>query len=186
MAEKTYNARYYEAHRENILKRRRLKYLTDKEYRERAKLRSKVQTALISAQKKTMQRTVLHNGRVEQQMPLSALLHAANRSKDVIYSMRRSKLMPQPSHKNNRGDGVYSESQIKLVGFLFTLSDSGEAVITYRMISKVLFKLWKKSFSKEAVMRELKGVLSGKGEKGSAKSFRPRISVSREGQESRI
>jgi hypothetical protein len=159
MRSSTENRIYYQAHKDEINRLKREKYKKDKAYRDSAKKRSKDQTLLKKINRITERATVLHNGRVETSHTLTELCKAIDRSRHVVFHWRYAGVMPKPTHFV--GDkGIYSESQFKLMQYLFGMVDSGKE-ISYRQISAALHRFWDKTFSVKA-LSNLKGANNGK------------------------
>lgn len=161
---KEYMKSYYQQNRERLLEERRRRYESDPNYREKVLSRATVRASLRSMASKARVKTVEHNKKREQAFHLIEMEGRVNRDKDVLYSWRRSGelVLPNASYHDGRGRGLYSESQVKYVGALLAMIDSGKLTTTYKNLGRILALVWKETYHPGKLSRAIAEVFHGK------------------------
>lgn len=151
-SDKSYNQQYWKANRKRLLEERAKRYREDKKFRTDAIARSRARVALAKLLRAAKIEMVVHAGIKEKRRTLRDLCLAANRSRDAIYWWRSTGVLPQPTYRDARGNGVYSDSQIAYVRALCNRIDNENLNIDYPTLGKILHKVWKMPWDNDELM----------------------------------
>jgi len=141
-----YMKQYYQEHKEELSKRKKLRYQTDPVYRRRIKIRSKLSTVLKSLSKSKYS-TVEHCGRKQRAYYYNQIAALVNRDRTAFYRYIKNGLIPPPLYKDIRGRGLYASDQVQYLQEIFRRIDNDTLYITYKELRPILDKLWNKPFS---------------------------------------
>lgn len=124
--QKDYNADYYQRNKERIAEQRRQKYQEDAKLRNKARARARRR---YHEQLKSPDRKVGYTVKKVNGVPLYTIQYAASitdRRPDFIRSWEKQGFIPKSTYTDSRGWRLYTEDQIKAMGFAFKKYDDGE------------------------------------------------------------
>lgn len=168
-SQKEYHKAYYKQNKEEINRKKRERYKTDRRYRAGILQRASVSAIMTSLKKKKTIQVVKHAGRFENVYSVSAMALVVNRNKDSLYRMtwKRPRVIPEALYVNKQGVSVYCESQMHYLRSLLHKIDFGDTVFNYTEMGLILREVWTRRFSEATLNRAIRKVLHGKKE-GSA------------------
>ena len=136
---KSYLKNYYKNNKDRIKKYKSEKYKNDQEYRQRALLRSRLQS-------------LEKNNDKEYELPsnlyyLHQVASVINRADSSIQTWVKRGCIPVANHFDNKGIEVYTTDQILYLEFLINKIDSNDISIKYERVRELLEQVWDKPFS---------------------------------------
>jgi len=153
-----YQEDYYKQNREKLLTRRRLRYETDPEYRERAKKRSRVRNAMLTLARISKLAKVTHAGGEEKGILTSELPKHIRRTVQTVRVWKRRGIIPKAVYRHGKRD-LYAMSQVLYMVRLFSLIDSGSICLSYPDVGKVLRVVWPLSYDEKSLNAAIAAVI---------------------------
>lgn len=158
------NRAYYQANRKRLLEERANRYMRDVAYRDAIKNKARISSVMrrLSARNKN-EHYVMHNGKKELGYSLVSMSSIVRRDAMTLYSWCKKRVLPPNSYvKVNRGERLYSHSQVMFIRGLVGFYDCADMNCTGSTFGRILGRVWKDTFSKSKLQSAIRKELQWK------------------------